>query len=160
MSVNLKHLMGKLTDTSRRALEAAAGLAVSQTHYEVELEHWIGKLADTADGDVPRILRRFDVSPDRFLRQVAAALSQFRTGSGSRPALTESIQDIARDGWLIASIDYGQSKVRSGILLLAILRNPLLRQRLEGVSAEAAAIPADALARELMGIVAGAPEDR
>ncbi len=158
--LNLKSLMGKLTDTSRRALESAAGLAVSQTHYEVELEHWVGKLCDTADGDIPRILRRFDVAPDRFLRQIAEALARFRTGSGSRPNLTESISDIARDGWLIASIDYGQGKVRSGVLFLAILRNPLLARRLADISPEAAAISADALGRELMGIVAGAPEDR
>jgi len=130
LSVNLKSLIGRLTSTSRRALEGAAGLAVSQTHYEVEMEHWLGKLADVPDGDIPRILRHYDVQPDAFLRDVARGLSSFKTGSGSRPNLTQSIEEIARDGWLYASIDFGAAKVRSGALFLAVLRNPVLQRRL------------------------------
>ncbi len=160
MSLNLKSLLGKLTDTSRRALESAAGLAVSQSHYEVEMEHWLGRLADLPDGDLPRILRRFEIQPDAFLRQVAQSLSTFKTGSGSRPNLTETIQDIAQEGWLIASVNYGQTKVRSGALFLAILRNPVLKRRLSEISPQAAEISPDALAKELKSIVDGSPEDR
>jgi type VI secretion system protein VasG len=160
LSLNLKSLIGKLTDTSRRALESAAGLAVSQTHYEVEIEHWFGRLADQPGSDLSRILRRFDIQPDAFLREIAVALSRFKTGSGSRPNLTESIQDVASEGWLLASVNYGQTKVRSGMLFLAVLRNPELRRRLEDVSPAAGAISPDALAKDILSIVEGSPEDR
>jgi type VI secretion system protein VasG len=160
VSLNLKSLMGKLTDTSRRALESAAGLAVSQSHHEVEMEHWLGRLVDVPDGDIPRILRHFEIQPDAFLREIAHALSTFKTGSGSRPNLTASIEEIAREGWLLASVNYGASKVRSGALFLAILRNPVLKRRLAEVSPKAAEISADALAKDLLSIVEGAPEDR
>ena len=46
MSLDLRSLIGRLNDTSRRALEAAAGLCVSRSHYEVEMEHWLTKLLD------------------------------------------------------------------------------------------------------------------
>ena len=39
MNVNLKGLIGKLDDSCRRALEAAAGLCLSRTHYDVDVEH-------------------------------------------------------------------------------------------------------------------------
>ncbi len=41
MSTNLKALIDKLNDTTRRALEAAAGLCVSRTHYDIEIEHYL-----------------------------------------------------------------------------------------------------------------------
>jgi type VI secretion system protein VasG len=160
LSLNLKSLIGKLTSTSRRGLEAAAGLAVSRTHYEVEMEHWIGRLAEPSAGDVSRIVRHFDVHPDRFLQDIAEALARFKTGSGSRPDLTESIEEIARDGWMIASVNRGEARVRSGVLFLAVLRNPVLRRRLVEVSPGVESISADALEKDLDEIVAGSPEDR
>ena len=39
MSVNLKALIGKLNDTCHGALEAAAGLCLTRTHYDVDIEH-------------------------------------------------------------------------------------------------------------------------
>ena len=44
MPVNLRSLIGKLNDTTRNALEAAAGLCLSRTHYDVEVEHYLLKL--------------------------------------------------------------------------------------------------------------------
>ena len=54
MSVNLKSLIAKLNDTTRGALEAAAGLCLSRTHYDVEIEHFLMKLLDSTNGDFGR----------------------------------------------------------------------------------------------------------
>ncbi len=51
MGPNLKSLIGKLNDQARSALEAAAGLCLSRTHYDIEVEHFLMKLLDSADGD-------------------------------------------------------------------------------------------------------------
>ena len=58
MGLNLKSLIGKLNHESRSALEAAAGLCVSRTHYDIEIEHYLTKLLDQTDGDFARIIRR------------------------------------------------------------------------------------------------------
>ena len=39
MNVNLKSLVGRLNDVCRNALESAAGLCLSRTNYDVEIEH-------------------------------------------------------------------------------------------------------------------------
>ena len=65
MTRDLRSLIGKLDETSRRALEGAAGLAVSRTHFDVELEHWLVKLVEDGESDLPRVLRRFEIDPDR-----------------------------------------------------------------------------------------------
>ena len=160
MSLNLKSLIGKLTEASRRALEGAAGLCMSRTHYEVEMEHWVAKLAESADGDIARILRAFDIEPDRFLRDMNRALEKFRTGNSRRPDLSESIEDIAKTGWVLASVNYHVSRVRSGVLFLAALEDQLLGRRLREISPDIAKINLEKLAQDLPKIVAGAPEDR
>ena len=160
MSLNLKSLIGKLTETSRRALESSVGLCVSQTHYEVEMEHWVSKLAEHPDGDVARILRRFEIQPDQFLRDLARALQGFRTGNSRRPDLSESIQEMARDAWVLASVNYRAAKVRSGVLFLATLENPVLARRLGDLCPAVAGINRESLAKEMGSIVGGSPEER
>ena len=64
--IDLKQLVSRLNEPCRRALEAAAGLTLSRTHYNVEIEHWLVTLADRADGDVAAILRHYEIDPGRF----------------------------------------------------------------------------------------------
>jgi len=52
MSVDLRSLIGKLNDTTRSALEGAAGLCLSRTHYDVEVEHYLLKLLESTDADL------------------------------------------------------------------------------------------------------------
>ena len=72
MSVNLKSLIGKLNDTVRGALEGAAGLCLSRTHYDVEIEHFLMKLLDSSAGDLACILRYFEVDRNRLVRRADA----------------------------------------------------------------------------------------
>ena len=72
-TIDLKQLVGRLNDPCRRALEAAAGLTLSRTHYNVEIEHWLLKLADAADGDLTAILRHYEIDQGRFLTERRAA---------------------------------------------------------------------------------------
>jgi type VI secretion system protein VasG len=58
MAVNLKALIGECNRETRAALEAAASLCLSRTHYDVEVEHYLMKLLDQVDGDCSAILRR------------------------------------------------------------------------------------------------------
>jgi type VI secretion system protein VasG len=59
---NLKSLIGKLNETCRSALELAAALCLSQTHYEVDVEHFLTKLLDMQNTDIHKILRHFEIN--------------------------------------------------------------------------------------------------
>ncbi|MEQ8768308.1 MAG: type VI secretion system ATPase TssH [Planctomycetota bacterium] len=159
MNLNLKSLVGKLTPTARRGLEGAAGSSLSRSHFDVDMEHWIAKLLEENQGDVARILSHFDVAPDGYLRDLNRALDTFKTGNSRRPELTETIQDMAKDGWVLASVNYGASRVRSGVLFLAALQNDRLYRRLLDISGETKKINREALAEGLSKIVGGSSED-
>ena len=160
MSLDLRALIGKLNDTTRRALEGAAGLAVSRTHYDVELEHWLFRLVEDGDSDIPRILRHFEIDPDRFLHELDHALEQLKSGNPRRSDLSEDIQQLASDAWVWCSINYGLARVRSAGLLLAALEAPRLKRRLLLLSPAMAQINVESLKLSLLDIVSGSKEDR
>src|SRR5690625_5706891 len=64
ITLDLKSLIKKLNNTTRNALEGAAGLCLSRTHYNVEVEHWLIKLLEVDDSDLQALLKTFDLSPD------------------------------------------------------------------------------------------------
>ena len=161
MAVDLRSLMGKLGETPRRALEGAAGLCVSRTHYDVEVEHWFAKMAEAPDGDFAAVLNHFELSLERFARDLERALDGFKTGNSGRPDLSPNIEMISRDGWVLASVGYGLAKVRSGVLLLAALSEPRLRRRLvDAHPGELANLNVETLEKEFLDIVAGSSEER
>ena len=160
MSLDLRSLIGRLSDTSRRALEGAAGICLSRTHYEVEMEHWFAKLLEESAGDLPKILQHFDVVPDRFLADLNRALDAFKTGNSRRPDLSTTIELLAREGWVNASINFGLGKVRSGTLVLAALQDVRLRRRLVDTHGDLRNVNLEVLEQDLPRIVAGSVEDR
>ena len=97
-AIDLKALVGRLNEPCRRALEAAAGLTLSRTHYNVEIEHWLLKLADAADGDIAAILRHYEVDQARFTVDLNRALDRMKTGNARAPSLSPEIVDLAKRG--------------------------------------------------------------
>lgn len=160
MRIDLKSLIGKLTETSRRGLEGAAGLCLSRTNYDVEMEHWLAKLLENSDGDIPRLLRHAGVDPDHVLRSLGRGLDQYKRGNGGKPQLAPSIEEMARNAWLLASVNYQASRVRSGVLFLACLGDRTLRRQLLESCPELKDLSVDDLTDGLAQIVAGSPEDR
>jgi type VI secretion system protein VasG len=79
--VNQRALVGKLNGHCRRALEGAAGLCLSRTNYNVEIEHWLFKLIETGGTDLEAILRRFYIDPSRLTRDLTRSLDRLSTGN-------------------------------------------------------------------------------
>src|SRR5947207_13419386 len=104
-SVNPRTLIDKLNATCRRALEGAAGLCLSRTHYHVEIEHWLTKLLETPNTDLPAILRQYGLDAGRVMRELGKTLDQFKTGNGRAPDLSADIVDLVGEAWMVASLE-------------------------------------------------------
>ncbi len=94
MSVNLRALIARLNDESRRALESAAGLCLSRTHYDVEIEHYLMKALDDTDGDIAAILKHYGVDRSRLASELTRSLDKLKTGNARNPC----VQPDAREG--------------------------------------------------------------
>ena len=159
MKTNLKSLIGKLTEASRRSLQAAAGMCLSRTNYDVEPEHWLLSLAEVAGGDVQRILAHCRIAPDQFARELDHAIGGFKTGNGKTPAFSPDIEDVVRDAWLFSSVDLGLVRIRSGALFCAALAHATIGRRLRESCRSLQAVQIDGLLTNFRTAVKGSPED-
>jgi len=124
VNVDMKALLSKLNGFSTTALHNAAGLCVSRTNYEILVEHFLLKCLETPGSDIPLILRRFEIDPARVLQALTDALEDAKTGNAGKPVFSPILIELFEAAWLIASVDLGEARVRSGALLLAFLAKP------------------------------------
>jgi type VI secretion system protein VasG len=121
ISVDIKSLLSRLNTYCTRCLEAAAGLCVSRTHYEIAVEHVFVKLLEDPRSDIPLILRHFDIDAGRVQKAVDQSLEDFKTGNAAKPVFSPLVMEWFQEAWLLASVDLGEGQIRSGTLMLAFL---------------------------------------
>ncbi len=160
MNVNLKSLISRLNDTSRSALEAAAGLCLSRTNYDVDIEHLLLKLLEASDTDIAKILRHYEIDVSRLTKDITRALDRLKTGNARTPALSPRLPRLVENAWLLASIEFGAARVRTGHLLLALLSDDDMSRLAVEISKEFSTISAEPLKKKLTDICAGSAEDR
>ena len=160
MNVNLKSLVGRLNDVCRNALEGAAGLCLSRTNYDVEVEHILAKLLEQDDTDLHKICHHFEVNVDRLTKDVSTALDRLKSGNSRTPGLSDRIPRWIQDAWLLASVDFGAARVRSGHLTLALVANDSFARIAREISREFDHISAEALQSKLPEITKDSAEER
>ena len=160
MNVNLKSLIGRLNDTCRGALEGAAGLCLSRTNYDVEIEHILAKLLEQDDTDLHKICSHFEINIDRLTADVDNSLNRLKSGNSRTPGLSDRLPRWFQDAWLIASVDFGAARVRSGHLVLALLSNEGTARIAREVSRDLGNVSVESLQVNLADITADSAEAR
>jgi type VI secretion system protein VasG len=119
--VELKPLVGRLNAFTKQALEDGVGLCVSRSHYEITVEHLLVKCFDNVQADVALLLRQNGVDAALVKREIDRAIEDMRTGNAGKPAFSPLLLELLQDAWLIASVNLGEARIRSGAVLLAFL---------------------------------------
>ncbi|KVR24845.1 ClpV1 family T6SS ATPase [Burkholderia ubonensis] len=151
-------LFGKLNPLLYETLEQATGFCRLRGNPYVELVHWLKQILQRPDGDLHRILRRFEVDAAALDRAIVAALDRLPRGAGSVSDLSAHIDDAVERAWVYATLKYDAAQIRGAMLLLAILKTPQLRSVLYGIAREFERVVPDVLADALEAIVDGSPE--
>ncbi|MCS6931909.1 MAG: type VI secretion system ATPase TssH [Acetobacteraceae bacterium] len=156
--IDLKALVGRLNETCRRQLEAAAGLTLSRSHYNVEIEHLLLKLVEAEGGDVAAILRKGGVDRGRVTAELTRALDRLRTGNARAPGLSPDIVEWLKQAWLLASLEGGAGRIRSGHLLAALLSDEALSRAVRDSAPTLMAVSAEAVRKNLAELAEGSAE--
>lgn len=154
INIDLKSLVGKLNEPCRVALESAAGLCVSRTHYNVEIEHWLLKLLEIQDSDLVQILTKFDLDLGKVVNEINKELDNIKTGNSRAPSLSPTIVDIAKGAWMLASVEFGHGQATSGHILGALLLDDNLRRASNITGGELSKIPPESL-RDIIPTIVG-----
>ncbi len=123
-SVDMKALRRQLNNCCVRALETAAGTCINRTHYEITIEHMLAPLLDVADCDLACIFQHFGVDAARIRQAINRCLDELKVGNSGRPQFSPFLADWLAESWQVSSLELALPKIRSGALLLALLRNP------------------------------------
>jgi type VI secretion system protein VasG len=159
MGLNLKALISKLNPAARSALEGAAGLCLSRTHYDIEIEHYLMKLLESTDGDFAKIAQHFGIERSRFTSELTRSLDKLKSGNARTPALSPTILKMMTEAWTIGSIDFNAGQIRTGFTILALVSNEELSRLTREIGREFQKIQPEALRKDFETIVAESHEE-
>ncbi|MCG3100650.1 type VI secretion system ATPase TssH [Enterobacter sp. DRP3] len=118
-------LLRRLNPYCARAMEGAASLCQTRAHAEILPEHWLLKLLEQGEGDLTVLARRYEWDMDMLWQDLLGWLDTLPRSVRSRPQLSDSIQTLMQEAWLIASLN-GEEHIRSVHLLMALVDKPKL----------------------------------
>ncbi|MDB5828518.1 MAG: type secretion ATPase, ClpV1 family, partial [Variovorax sp.] len=160
MAISRRALFGKLNITLFRAIESATAFAKLRGNPYVELTHWLHQLWQLNDSDLHRICRHYQVDLQIVEKDLASALATLPAGATSLSDFSNHIGLAVERAWIVSSLEFGGTCVRSAWLLAALLQTPELRRVVLTISPALQKIPADQLTESVADIISGSPEDR
>ncbi|MDQ0549403.1 type VI secretion system ATPase TssH [Pantoea agglomerans] len=113
-------LLRRLNPYCARAMEGAASLCQTRAHAEILPEHWLLKLLEQGEGDLTVLARRYEWDIDQLWQDLLAWLDKQPRSVLQRPQLSDAIQTLMQEAWLIASLN-GEEQIRSIHLLMALV---------------------------------------
>lgn len=152
-------LFGKLNPILHKAIESATVFAKLRGNPRVELSHWLYQLIQLDDSDLHRIFRHYGVDGGQLAANLLVALEHLPAGALSIEDLSGDIDLVAERAWIMASLSFGASAVRSAHLLGALLTDKILRSVALALSAQFRKIEADDCLTQWLPLIAGSPED-
>ena len=157
--INRVTLFGKLNQPTYKAVEGATVFCKLRGNPYVELEHFLAQLLQSQDSDWHRVIKHTQLDMSALAKDLTAALDRLPRGATSISGIAENIADSIERGWVYGTLLYGDSVVRSGYMLVGMLKTKNLRNALVAISRQFEKLKVDDLSDGLAKIVAGSPED-
>ena len=157
--ISRANLFGKLNEIGYKSIESATKLCKLRGNPYVELVHWIDQISNQQDSDFHHILRHFDIDLSLISRDITNNLEMLRGGASSISDFSDDISQGVERGWVYSTLLFGDGVVRTGHLVVGLLKTPSLRSRLLGISKLFGQIKLEQLIEEFDSIVGGSPED-
>ena len=152
-------LFGKLNPIAYRSIEAATVFCKMRGNPFVEIVHWLHQLLQLTDSDLHHIVKNANINPSTLAKDITAALDKLPRGSTSISDLSSHVEHACERGWVYGSLMFNSSQIRSGFLMLGMVKTRQLRSHLIGISEEFKKINEDQFTDRFDEYVAGSPEE-
>ncbi|MEK1942165.1 MAG: AAA family ATPase, partial [Pseudomonas sp.] len=152
-------LFGKLNSLAYKAIEAATVFCKLRGNPYVEMAHWFHQILQLQDSDLHQLVRQFNLDPARLARDLTEALDRLPRGSTSITDLSSNVEETVERAWVYGSLMFGESQVRTGYIVVGILKTPSLRHGLLALSSEFDKIKIEALTERFAEYVGNSPEN-
>ncbi len=152
-------LFGKLNSVCYRGIESATVFCKMRGNPYVELVHWLHQILQLQDSDLHQIIKQFNIDPGRLVKDFTDSLDALPRGSTSISDLSQHVEDAVERGWVFGTLMFGENQVRSGHLIVGILKTKNLHNALLSISKEFEKVKLDTLTERFAEIVASSPEE-
>src|SRR5260370_8221763 len=120
-------LFSKLSSLAYKSVEGATLFCKMRGNPYVELVHWVHQILQVADNDFHRIIRHFELDPARVASELTASLDKLPRGATAISDFSPHLEECIERGWLYASLLFSAKRVRTGHLVVGILKPCPLR---------------------------------
>ncbi|MEJ2590105.1 MAG: type VI secretion system ATPase TssH, partial [Candidatus Thiodiazotropha sp.] len=151
-------LFGKLNHLGYKAMESATVFCKLRGNPYVELVHWLQQILQLQDSDLHRIVRQFNLDSSHLAQEITEALESLPRVSSSITDLSSNLEEATERGWLYGTLMFGDDQVRTGYLIVGMLKTHSLRNALLHISPQFAKVGADSLTERFAEVVEGSPE--
>ncbi|GAA0358912.1 type VI secretion system ATPase TssH [Bowmanella denitrificans] len=151
-------LFGKLNKLSYKAIEGATVFCKMRGNPYVELVHWLQQILQLQDSDLHRIIKYFELNPATLAKDITEALDALPRGSTSITDLSAHLEEAVERAWVYGSLMFNEAQIRTGYLMVGLVKTRSLMNNLRAISGEFAKIDSESLTSRFAGIVQGSPE--
>jgi type VI secretion system protein VasG len=152
-------LFGKLNQVGYKSIEAATVFCKMRGNPYIELVHWIHQILQLQNSDLHRIIKQFNLDPSRLASDITESLDRLPRGSTTISDLSSQVEEAVERGWVIATLLFGESQVRTGYLIAGLLQTRGLKGALHGISKEFEKVKFETLTDRFAEVCAGSPEE-
>jgi type VI secretion system protein VasG len=152
-------LFGKLNPVAYKGIEGATVFCKLRGNPYVELVHWLHQLIQASDSDLHRIFKHYSLDASRLASDITTSLDALPRGATAISDFSPTIEKMVQEGWLYGTLQFGESAVRTGLLIVGAVKTQTLRNALYAISGEFRKIKPDDLFEDFAKIVNGSPED-
>jgi type VI secretion system protein VasG len=151
-------LFGKLNSLCYRAIESSTVFCKLRGNPYVEVAHWMHQILQLQDSDLARIIKQYDIDQAALARDLTAALDRLPRGSTSVTDLSSQLEESVERAWVYGTLMFGESQIRSGHLVIGMLKTNGLRNALYGMSKQFEKIKLEHLGDNFAALLNASPE--
>ncbi len=158
--ISLKALFGKMNSLCYKCSESATVFCKMRGNPHVEVTHFIHQVLQLQDSDIHRIIRHYELNPSKLAADLTNALDRLPRGASSLSGFSSDLEEAVERAWVFGSLLFNESAVRSGHIIIGMLKTRSLSRALAAVSEEFGKIRVEDLADNYEAIVGESPEAR
>ncbi|MEO9528692.1 MAG: type VI secretion system ATPase TssH [Roseibium sp.] len=158
--ISVEDVAYKITTVAYESLDKAMRLTKDTGHRHVELMHWFYYLLRNEKSDLYQILRHFDVDLSALDKDLQSAISDLKINQTELPSMSKPFLEALRGAWFVSTLSFGDYKIRSGHVLIAVLDDDTSRTQLFRLSSAFNKLKRDEIVNNLDAIVDASGEAR
>ncbi|MGJ7504631.1 type VI secretion system ATPase TssH [Variovorax sp. ZT5P49] len=151
-------LFGKLNSLAYKAIEGATVFCKMRGNPYVELEHWFAQLLQAQDSDLHRVIQHYGLDVSVIAKDMTTALDRLPRGATAISDFSPHIENAIERAWTYATLQFGEAQVRTGYIMVGMLKTQSLRNPLFGLSKQFEKVKVEDLADNFAKICDASPE--